>query len=376
MKRFLKFLWKWLVILVLTYTFISVISSYIPPKYFWGLFFLSYSVPLVVGINLAMLLLNLLFKNHFWPIALSTVVAIFGISNNWSWSNDTNDGTANYSVMSYNVRLFDLYNWLDGKNWDGWKARTDNGATLDSLYSTITESNADFVCIQEYFNQKKGEYQSTKYLKDQGYKYAHTAYSYEQKINQYGIATFSKYPIINKSVIYFKNSKIQNGIQLTDVKIHSDTLRIINVHMQSFKLGRSDYEYLNTLSDSTLQKIDSKPTKELFKKIKYAFIQRSEQLDELLSIVRESPHPILLCGDFNELPNSYLYRAITYRLSDSFQEVGKGFGSTFVSNVPGLRIDYVFHSPRLKTVSHRVVKRKLSDHYPTVVEFKFLSKAN
>ena len=164
MKKFLKYLWKWLVILVVTYTFISVTSSFISPKYFWGLFFLSYSIPFVVGINLGMLLLYFLFKKHLWAIVLGVVVSFFGISNNWSWKSDANDGTANYSLMTYNVRLFDLYNWLDGNNWDGWKARTDNGKTLDSLFSTIQEANTDFLCIQEFYNTEKGVYQTKKKL--------------------------------------------------------------------------------------------------------------------------------------------------------------------------------------------------------------------
>jgi endonuclease/exonuclease/phosphatase family metal-dependent hydrolase len=374
MKRFFKYIWKWLVILVLTYTIISVISSFIPPKFFWGLYFLSYSVPFVVGINLCMFLFYFLFKKHFWLIALSTAVAFFGVSNNWSWKSDANDGTANYSVLTYNVRLFDLYNWLEGQHWDVWKPRTDNGATLDSLYSTITGADADFICFQEFYNQKKGDYETAKHFKDHGYKYAHIAYSYGQGVNQYGIATFSKYPIVHKEVKYFKGNKLRSGPQITDVKITGDTLRIINVHLQSFKLGKSDYEYLNSLSDSSLKKIDSKPTKELVKKIKLAFEKRSKQLDQLLDIIDESPHPVLLCGDFNELPNSYLYRAISNHLTDGFKEVGSGFGATLAGNIPALRIDYTFHSPEIQGVSHKVIQRKLSDHYPVLFEFKTVGK--
>jgi endonuclease/exonuclease/phosphatase family metal-dependent hydrolase len=359
-----------MVILILTYTFVSVIASFIPPKFFWGLFFLSYSMPIVLVLNVIALGLYFFIKKHFWLVALSLGISLFGIANNWSWKESTNDGTANYSLMSYNVRLFDLHNRLDGKRWEGWKARTDNGATLDSLYKTITGGNTDFVCLQEYFNQPKGEYQSTKYFQEHGYEHTHIAYAFQDAANQYGIATFSKYPIVHKEIKYFQPLSLNTGVQITDVKISNDTIRIINIHMQSFKLGKADYEYLHALSDSTFQRIDSKPTKELLNKIKLAFIKRSKQLDDLLAIVDVSPHPVLLCGDFNELPNSYLYRSITKKLNDSFQEVGLGFGSTLVSDVPALRIDYIFHSPSIKAVSHQVIDRELSDHYPVLFEFK------
>lgn len=314
--------------------------------------------------------LSVLFKKHFWPLAISTCISIFGISNNWSFKSDRDDGTANYAVLSYNVRLFDLYNWLDGTSWSEWRARTDNGATLDSLYHTITKSEADFICIQEFYNQTKGDYETYQYIKANGYQYAHTAYGVENGVNKYGLATFSKYPIIYKDVKRFKGSSLNTGIQITDIKTTTDTIRIVNVHLRSFKLGRSDYKYLNELSDSALNKIDPVPSKKLLHKIKQASIKRAQQLDQLLLVVDNSPHPVLLCGDFNELPNSYLYRTITNRLNDSFQEVGFGFGSTLISRVPGLRIDYVFHSPDIKPVSHKVIHRELSDHFPVFFEFK------
>ena len=370
MKKLFKFLWKWLVILVLTCTFISVFSSFIPPKYFWGFFFFSYSAPFMIGINAALLLLYLFIKKRFWLIAISMALSIYGVANNWSLGGSENDGTANYSLLSYNVRVFDLYNWLDGKKWDGWKPRTDNGATLDSLYSTIIGSNADFLCFQEFYNQKNGDYETVKYFSEHGYGYSHITYSFEDDNNQYGLATFSKYPIVNRETVFFKENSPKSGPQVTDIKMGSDTIRIINVHMKSYKLGRSDYQYLNRLSDSTLHRFDSKPTKELFKKIRIAFIKRATQLDELLTVLDNSPHQTLLCGDFNEVPNSYFYRTISGRLSDSFLEVGSGFGTTLISRLPAIRIDYVFHSSNIKAVSHTIIQRELSDHYPVLFEFK------
>ena len=205
-----------------------------------------------------------------------------------------------------------------------------------------------------------------------GYKHRHVAYSRTAKFNQYGIATFSKYPIIHRADTFFTQKNFNNGVLTTDVRAGQDTFRIINVHLESFKLGRKDYLYLNQLSDSALVSVQKQPTKDLIKKIKMASAARAKQLDYLLRLIETSPHKVLLCGDFNELPNSYLYRQIAGVLDDSFMEAGLGLGSTLPSRLPGLRIDYVFHSEGIRAVSHNVVDVALSDHYPVLFKFKNL----
>lgn len=303
-------------------------------------------------------------------VILSIGLTVFGLQNNWAWNSSSDDNTASYSLLTYNVRLFDLYNWLDGKAWDEWKERTDNGAVLDSLKATIIKPNPDFICFQEYFSQDKGDYQIEKYFKKQGYRYSHLGYTLVNKPNKYGIATFSKYPIIRKETKFFRKSGLNNGILISDIKTTLDTLRLINVHLESYRLGKNDYKYLNTISDSSLASIEAEPAKDLMKRIKGSFERRREQMNFLMDEIKNSPYPVVLCGDFNELPNSYLYNSISKLLSDGFQEVGWGLGSTLTNNIPGLRIDYVFHSDEIKPVSHHTIKKELSDHYPVLFKFK------
>ena len=374
MKNFLIKAWKWIILLVLFYSALCVASSFISSEYFWGFYFLAYSLPIAIVLNIVLFVLLLVFKKHVILILVSNVIVLFGLSNNWSFSTSTEDGTANYSLLSYNVRLFDLYNWLDGQAWDEWKERTDNGAVLDSLQKSILEPDADFLCFQEFFNQSRGDYKTEKFFRKNGYKHRHVAYSLVNKPNYYGIATFSKYPIVHKESHFFNKKSLNNGLLVTDIQVNTDTIRIINVHLQSFMLERDDYKYLNEISttDSTLDKLKAAPTKQLFNKIKTAAKQRLTQLDFLMSIIEKSPHPILLCGDFNELPNSNVYRQINDVLLDAFQEAGTGLGSSLTNSIPGLRIDYIFHSKSIKAVNYEVIHKKLSDHYPVLFKFKNL----
>ncbi len=75
-----------------------------------------------------------------------------------------------------------------------------------------------------------------------------------------------------------------------------------------------------------------------------------------------SPFPILVCGDFNDLPNSYAYQKIAKGLEDSFLKKGNGIGSTFIGKIPFLRIDYILHSHHFETIKINIHPQELSDH--------------
>ena len=85
-------------------------------------------------------------------------------------------------------------------------------------------------------------------------------------------------------------------------------------------------------------------------------------LEVIKNHMNDSPYPIVVCGDFNDTPNSFSYQKIVNGLNDSFLQKGSGFGSTFLGKIPFLRIDYILHSPNVKIQSFTTHKAKLSDH--------------
>lgn len=370
MRRILRWIWKKWLILTLLYTCLSVAATFIPPKDFEVLYFIAYSLPVACIISVVNIALNLFVRKRWTVLVANLVIALYGVSNNWAINFSEEKDEDSYTVMTYNVRLFDFYNWVNGNAWDEWKARTDDGAILDSIYQTIGSSNPDFLCIQEYFNQKRGDYQTEAYFSQNGYQYKHIEYSTDYAGNYYGIATFSKYPIIKKTKQFFGSTGPNNGILISDIQLPQDTLRLFNVHLESFRLKKADYKYLNQLVDSNLTDVETEPIWGITDKVGKAFDKRSKQLTFLLSQIRSSPHPVLVCGDFNELPNSYLHRQISMPLNDGFLEKGFGLGTTLTSGIPGLRIDYTFHSDEIEAQSHRVIERVLSDHYPVVFDFR------
>ena len=197
--------------------------------------------------------------------------------------------------------------------------------------------------------------------------YSHVYYTdnVPGKIN-FGMATFSKYPIIQKKMIDFKESL--NGSICSDIVVNHDTIRVYNCHLQSIRL-RKDY---NDLLDSLIFNYSEKQLdelKDISVRMRQAYIQRADQVDIIKQDIRISPYPVIVCGDFNDTPVSYTYKTLSKELSDVFIESGSGTGTTFRGNFPYVRIDYVFYGPGFTSNYYHTEKVDWSDHYPVITRF-------
>ncbi len=345
---------------------LGLVITTISPNSFSLAPFIAYSTPAWLLLNMLYLFL-IFYKKKYWFISGGfLLIGLIGLKDTYALNFFQKSGEIR--VMSYNVRLFDVYNWIQREEWSDWEDRKDNGLILDSIFKSIRFENPDVICFQEYFNQPAGDYKTKKEFKrKQGYKYVNDAYSFKEKGSHYGMATFSKVPIIYKEFIPFIKTK-NNGILISDIKNGSDTLRVINVHLQSFKFGREHYKYIKGLKDSTMETINVIKTKDLITRLNSGFKKRSEQLELVENQIKKSPYPVILCADLNEIPLSYVYKKLTKHLSDAFIACGNGLGVTHTSGYPFMRIDYIMTSSELESKSFSLIKRELSDHYPIVSE--------
>ncbi len=95
------------------------------------------------------------------------------------------------------------------------------------------------------------------------------------------------------------------------------------------------------------------------------------------AIKRYSPRPVVVCGDFNDLPASRTIGLMREDFLDSWEAVGVGDGLSYSTTKPEKRIDYIFIGKsstasflRLRPVSAQVLQSDASDHLPVVVEFE------
>ena len=204
----------------------------------------------------------------------------------------------------------------------------------------------DVLCLQE-FNDKTKEHLENA-----------TNFSHQYSIDKKTVAIFSKYPILDAGKIDF-GSQV-NICLWADVKKQDDTVRVYTVHLQSNQdkaeppiiLDMKSKEQLNTSGVVGLLKFYNKYT-----------AMRAAQSEEIRKHQEKSPYPSVICGDFNDPPQSYTYRVISKGLNDSFREKGLGLGATYGGRIPALRIDYILTDPTLDVLSHEVIENKFSDHY-------------
>ncbi len=194
--------------------------------------------------------------------------------------------------------------------------------------------------------------------------YRHIDYTVSNRRRNYGIATFSRYPIINKGSVPLED-RLSICIY-SDILMDKDTFRVYNCHLQSIHLNDKHYQFM----DSLKLRYDNQQMadiKDISFRLRDAFIKRAAQADIIAAHISSCPHPVIICGDFNDTPVSYTYRTIRDGLQDAFSESGWGLGRTYNGKFPSFRIDYILHSGSMEALFFTREKVKLSDHFPIIV---------
>lgn len=347
------------------------ITPYVSPSAFWPLAFLGLAYPYVFIVCILTAIYWAIQWSKYFIIPFVVLIAgiyqigaFFQISFTSSPSENKQVARDNslLKVMTYNVRVFDLYNW------------THNKETRNEIFSLLYEENADILCLQEFYNDKENKFKTHDTLvtfleaKNGHIEYTKTLY----KTHQWGIATYSRYPIINKGVIKF-GEKANNICIYTDVIIADDTLRVYNTHMQSVHFGYKDYKFIEDIQNNR-ETDELEGGIRILSRLKNAYIKRGEQADLIYNSIKECKYPVIVCGDFNDTPLSYAVNKVSKNLKDSYREAGNGFGRTYLGRFAPYRIDYILHSPQLQTEGYKVLPDELSDHYPVTALIRINGK--
>ena len=340
---------------------LSISSNYIDPTTWW--------LPSVAGLAFGPIFLLNLFFFFSWLIfkrkyaIYSASLLIFGLTelpSHLQFNLPETPQSKVIKVLSHNVRNFDLYNW------------TENKKTRDKIMHVIKSKNANIICLQEFFNTTDPNHDFKTLdtiLQFKNHYLSHVEYTATVKETEHwGIATFTTYDIISTGRINFEEHS-NNICIYTDVLVNEDTIRIYNVHLASIKLGKEDYKYLEQVVERNADP-SVEGSKSLLNKLKSGYQKRSVQAKAIKEHMDSSPHPVILCGDFNDTPTSFVYNTLVKGLKDSFRKKGLGFGATYNGKLPFLRIDYVFADPSITFLNHDIIRSDISDHYPLLVSLE------
>ncbi|MCX7868284.1 MAG: hypothetical protein N2438_14385, partial [Limisphaera sp.] len=177
----------------------------------------------------------------------------------------------------------------------------------------------------------------------------------------------------------FNNAK-NNGCIYSDILFNNDTIRVFNLHLQSYNLYKKKKwkPYQKTENESFYESLDSSAKgMNIFQKMFHNSILKTQQAENILLISQQSSLPTLIIGDFNDIPHSYLMRLFRNKFTDAFVEKGNGLGITYHDKIY-LRIDYIFHDSSFRNIDFETDNNEetshLSDHYPVRCVFELKKK--
>jgi vancomycin resistance protein VanJ len=268
----------------------------------------------------------------FLLLALVQIPAAFTFLRTYgsSFLPRANNGTADFSVLTYNIHAEREY--------------------VSGMIAVIRESDADVVAVQEL--SAFGEEHLRAGLSDL---YPYMALYPDVAHPTRGQGIFSRHPILEKE--YWQNTQLPNTLGHLRTLIDLNGTQVVFYNTHPIHPGMTGSFY----NDDT----------------------RGEEIDLVLERAGRESVPVVILGDFNMGEWSDDYMRITSRFTDVYRAVGYGLGLTFpewsrADSLPGfraqalplppaLRLDFVFVGG-LRSVEARVWHTAGgSDHYPLFV---------
>ena len=234
----------------------------------------------------------------------------------------------------------------------------DKLAAKKEMLQYINNQGADVVCLQEVLVYKNPARLTLPALREAMSNYPYTYYDFKRynSHRQFGNVVFSRYPLTNKNTIRYESQS--NISSQCDVLVGDDTIRLIVNHLESYGLVKEDLQF-DTLSMAEIK------NSSLVQKLQHAGKLRHQQAREVKRSIRQSPYPVVVVGDFNAIPLSYVYWKVKFGLRDCFLESSFGkLGNTIKKGPLGIRIDYILCSRELSPIKCEVDRVSYSDHFP------------
>ncbi len=343
-------------------------NAFLHPDKWWSIALLAFFFPLFLILLIGFLIFWGFTSPRYLLISLTCLLigwqnihAFFGFSLN---KNDfSHKDSSSIRIMDWNIRSWDEFTT---KKIGDSRHRT-------GMLNLIEKQNADILCLQEFFEPTDPAKSNIRYIQSQlKFPYFFFSKDYHNRINSYetGVIIFSKYPIVANSQVYFRSDAGQKTESLiaADININGKLIRVFTTHLQSVLFKQKDFrnvEIVRNAEDSMLE-----ASRSLAKKLKSALGLRGYQADTVRRQLDICPYPLIICGDFNDVPNSYTYFHIRGNLQDAFIKKCFGIGRSYIHISPTLRIDYIFPSTDFVVVQSMKLSSPFSDHHAVLTDLQ------
>jgi endonuclease/exonuclease/phosphatase family metal-dependent hydrolase len=331
---------------VIFFTLIAYIAPFVKPSEVSFLMFVGVSYPWLLLLNFIFIIIWSVSRYHYWWYSAACILLGFGYLMTVLGINIFKTKTSNTTDIK--ILTFNTYGLVLSK----FKNKTE-GYRLVNIF--FEKQDADVICMQE------APWGYEDMLRQTRVPFLTNNYPYKFRADSTGLAYYSKYPITFASQVPI-NKNGANGCAFADIAFKDKTVRIFNMQLQSNEVS----DRIDKLADKG--ELSDKSSWlgfiKILKHFRRAAIIREKEAEIVKKYMIDSPNPVILCGDMNDIPVSYTYRILSKNLKDSFKKQGWGTGTTYAGKIPALRIDYVLTDKKMTPLSCKILREPFSDHYP------------
>ena len=250
---------------------------------------------------------------------------------------EASEKQAGLKIATYNVAGF---------------GREASGFIAQDILAEMKKQKVDILCFQEYSDHSGDKKNSESYKE-------YFPYMAEGKSD---MVIYSRYPIVNSKNIPFEMTN--NSAMWAEVKINEQVIRVYNAHLETTGINGTLHRAAKVQDNTGLEVENNHLLRALYGNYAIGMMARAGQANVLAMDMRESEAPIIVCGDFNDVPYSYVYNTMKGDLIDGFKECGSDWMYTFRGGKKKVRIDYIFHDKMFKGLTYYKKDLTYSDHYP------------
>lgn len=333
-----------LVVTVLTTAFIimGLFGGNSHPSSGTALALTVYVLPLLIIFDFILLVFWLIRRKWHWAaipgVTLLCCIPYIGTLFQPGLFRGGDDDKSGIVVATYNVAMF---------------SREMNGYKSGDILAMMRTNEVDILCMQEYMEESGDMKNSEKYLK---------YFTDSMAVGRNDMVIFSRKPIVASKTIDF-GPNTNNSAMWADISISGKQVRVFNVHLETTGINRALRKAAKDVAKNGAVE-NNKLLKSIYGSYTYGMSVRANQAEQVAEEIKKSPHPVIVCGDFNDVPYSYVYNTMKGDLVDGFKECGKGLMFTMNEGSKKVRIDYIFHSESLKGIKYYKTDVTYSDHLP------------
>lgn len=276
-------------------------------------------------------------------------------------------GKVSFTVLTYNI----IHGWDQQQ-----KLPDPMGQKGNPAFDYVINSGADIVCLQEVVKFEDWEIPNlTKEMKDTLYK----VYPYRAGMSYSDTKVLSKYPLdFIPARVYISDKRFDDRrYTFYKVNVKGNELMLINMHMGSVGLSEDERNVVTEMKSVQGAKSSISEMKGTIReKLRRSFRRRKIDASILRETLSNFRGPLVICGDFNDVPESYAYRLLKGEdLHDAYAETGFGPLVTYNQHMFWFHLDQIFYRGPLKALSVKKGKIKASDHYPLLATFEFTGES-